>query len=389
MAAGRVRLGIERLLDEDRALVEGKRVGLITNHSGVDGRLRATADRLHRQAGVRLQALFGPEHGMRGAAADGAAVGSGIDPRTGVPVHSLYGDRHQPEPQALSGLDVLVFDLQDVGARFYTYLYTMSLAMQAAAARQLRFVVLDRPNPIGGEQVEGPVLDPGFASFVGMYPMPIRYGLTIGEVAALFNREFGIQAELRVVELSGWRRTGYWEETGLPWVPPSPNMPTVDTAVVYPGTCLVEGTSLSEGRGTAKPFEQVGAPWLDGQALADRLEALQLPGVAFRPVWFEPSASKYAGRLCSGVQVHVLERGSFAPVRVGLEILAAVRHGWPDHFAWHLSEQGLYHFDRLAGTDQVRRALDAGMPAAELMAGWQAAQAAFERVRARYLLYRG
>jgi uncharacterized protein YbbC (DUF1343 family) len=388
MHAQRTTLGIERLLAEEFHLVEGKRLGLITNQSGVDSRLRATADLLHRAAGVRLEVLFGPEHGIRGAAADGAAVDNCRDPRTGLPVHSLYGAARQPHPSTLAGLDVLVFDIQDVGARFYTYLYTMSLAMQAAATQDLPFLVLDRPNPVGGLAVEGKVLDPAFASFVGLYPIPIRYGMTVGELAGLFNEAFSIGVRLEVVRLRGWHREHHWEDTGLPWVPPSPNMPTVDTAVVYPGMCLFEGTNLSEGRGTTKPFEQVGAPFVEAHSLTDQLEELGLPGVRFRPVHFQPAAGKHAGRLCQGVQVHVLDRTTFPAVRVGLEVLAAIRRTWPADFAWHVPQTDTYNFDRLAGTDRIRLALDAGVPVAELMADWEDELAAFAALRDPYLLYR-
>ncbi len=387
MARRRVILGSERLFEEDFDLVAGKRVGLITNHSGVDGSLRSTADRLHRKAGTELVALFGPEHGIRGCAADGASVPTTIDPQTGVPAYSLYGARRQPDQAMLDGVEVMLFDIQDVGARFYTYLYTMSLSMQACAARGLTFVVLDRPNPIGGEAVEGNLLDLEFASFVGLYPIPIRYGLTIGELALLFNRVFDLGADLRVVEMRGWRRSFYWEDTGLPWVPPSPNMPGVDTAVVYPGMCFFEGTNISEGRGTTRPFEQAGAPFIDGALLAEGLNTLDLPGVRFRPLYFLPAAGKYAGQTCQGIQVHVLERRSFEPVRTGLEALAMVRKLWPREFVWNLPPGGIYNFDRLAGTDRTRLALDGGTPAGKLLASWESDLQAFDLLRRNVLLY--
>jgi uncharacterized protein YbbC (DUF1343 family) len=281
----------------------------------------------------------------------------------------------------------MVYDIQDVGARFYTYLYTMSLSMEACAGRGIPFVVLDRPNPINGRAVAGLILEPGFASFVGLYPIPIQYGMTVGELAILFNEVFGLGAELHVVEMAGWERGMYWEDTGLPWVSPSPNMPTVDTAVVYPGTCLVEGTNLSEGRGTTRPFEQLGAPWVDGGRLADRLNDLGLPGVRFRPVYFRPTASKHAGEVCQGVQFHVVDREPFLAVRTGLELLAAVRALWPREFAWRIPGEGIYNFDRLAGTDRVRLALEAGIPVSEVVAGWTPSLEEFAGLRRRYLRY--
>ncbi|MBM3281066.1 MAG: DUF1343 domain-containing protein [Candidatus Handelsmanbacteria bacterium] len=387
MNHGRTVLGCERLLEEEFGLIEGRRVGLITNHSGVDSRLRATADHLHRANGVELVGLFGPEHGIRGDAADGEKLGGGRDGRTGVMVHSLYGQSRQPTPEMLEGVEVMLIDIQDVGARFYTYLYTMSLAMAACAGRGIPFVVLDRPNPLGGGVLEGNILDPAFASFVGKYPIPVRYGMSMGEMARFFNGEYGIGAELKVVWLRGWRVEGGWGETGLPWVPPSPNIPSADTAEVYPGMCFFEGTNVAEGRGTPKPFEQVGAPYIEGHVLADALNALELPGVLFRPVYFQPSAAKYAGQVCQGVQVHVVDRRVFRPLRAGLEAVAMVRKLWPDEFAWRVPQGGIHNFDLLAGTDQVRLALDRGVPVAELEEGWAEGLRAFGRRREPYLLY--
>ena len=387
MSAAGIFLGTERLLEEQFPLIAGRRLGLITNHSGTDGRLRATADRLHQAAGMQAVALYGPEHGIRGDAADGEQVGGGRDPRTGVPVHSLYGQTRQPTTEMLEGVEVMLFDIQDVGVRFYTYLYTMSLAMEACAARGIPFVVLDRPNPLGGAVLEGNILDPAFASFVGKYPLPVRYGMSVGELARFFNGEFGIGVELQVVGLRGWQVSGGWPETGLPWVPPSPNMPAVATAEVDPGMCFFEGTNVSEGRGTPKPFEQVGAPYIEGHRLADQLNARELPGALFRPVYFQPSASKYAGQVCQGVQVHVLDRKVFRPVRVGLEAVAMVRRLWPDQFAWRVPQGGIHNFDLLAGTDQLRLALDRGESAAELEAAWEPGLRAFDHQRQPYLLY--
>ena len=386
-AAGLTVLGCERLFDDRFDLIAGMRVGLITNPSGVDRQLRTTADRLHETDGVELAALFGPEHGIRGQAADGVHVVSTTDARTGVPLHSLYGPQRQPDDAMLAGLDLILFDMQDVGVRFYTYLYTMSLAMEACAGRGLPFVVLDRPNPVGGDALEGNLLDPAFASFVGRYPIPVRYGLSIGELATLFNETFAIGVELVVVEMRDWHRASYWDATGLPWTPPSPNMPAVDTAVLYPGTCFLEGTNVSEGRGTSKPFEQVGSPFIDGHKMADHLNDLDLPGCRFRPVHFQPSQGKYDGEDCQGVQVHVTDRASLPPVRTGLEMVSAVRQLWPEEFAWRVPDGGIHNFDSLAGSDAIRKAIDAGTPVVDILESDRVEQEAFLRTRRRYLRY--
>lgn len=383
-----VTLGNERLFDDEQFdLIRGQRIGLITNHSGVDSQLRATADRLHETDGCDLVALFGPEHGIRGDVADGAVVTTDRDPQTGVTAHSLYGETNKPDEHMLDRIDVMLFDIQDVGVRFYTYLYTMSLSMEACAARNIPFLLLDRPNPIGGVQIAGRVLDPPFASFVGLYPIPVQYGMTIGEIARLFNETFAIDADLHVVPLQGWKRDLFWEDTGLPWVYPSPNMPTVDTAVIYPGMCFFEGTNLSEGRGTVKPFEQVGAPFVDAYRLADYLNQLELPGVLFRPVYFQPSFGKHADQVCQGVQLHILDRSSFQAVRTGFEVIDAARRLFPDDFAWRIPGKGIYNFDRLAGTDAIRLALDRGTPVVDLVADWQPDLDRFDDLRRSFLLY--
>jgi uncharacterized protein YbbC (DUF1343 family) len=383
-----IRLGCERLFDDDCiSLVRGRRVGLVTNHSSIDSDLRATADRLHGTDGIELALLFGPEHGIRGDAEDGVAVDTGRDARTGVPAISLYGERREPTSEELAGLDVLLFDIQDVGVRFYTYLYTMSLSMVACAEAGVPFVVLDRPNPLGGVDVAGNILDPDFASFVGLYPIPVQYGLTIGELARLFNDEFGIGAELHVVDMHGWQRDMCWQDTGLPWVAPSPNIPTADTANVYPGMCFFEGTNVSEGRGTTRPFEQVGAPYIDGFGLADELNALNLPGAIFRPVFFRAAFSKYEGVSCPGVQLHTTPGESFQPVRVGFAALAAVRRAYQNDFTWRTNQQGIHNFDKLAGTDRIRLAIDDGAAIDDLLAEWARDRAPFEDARQKYLRY--
>ncbi|TDK23010.1 DUF1343 domain-containing protein [Luteimonas aestuarii] len=377
--------GIDVLLLDGAHLVEGKRVGLVTNPTGVDRDLRSSIDRLAAHPGVTLVALYGPEHGVRGDAQAGDQVGSTRDPRTGVPVHSLYGEHREPTAAMLQGVDVLVFDIQDVGARFYTYPYTLANVMRAARRAGIPVVVPDRPNPVGGVQVEGPVLEPEYASFVGQYAIPIRHGMTLGELARLFNEGFDIGAELHVVPMRGWRRDAVEPGHALPWVLPSPNMPTPDTALVYPGTGLVEGTNLSEGRGTTRPFELIGAPYVDADVLADRMNALDLPGVRFRPAWFTPTFSKHAGELCGGVQLHVTDADAFRPVRTGIALLAALQSLYPDAFAFLPGERPF--FDTLVGNSWVREAILAGETASDIEARWLPGLQRFEAMRVRYLLY--
>lgn len=383
-----VEVGLEVLLARRLHLVQGRRIGLITNHTGLTRDLAAGVDELLR-AGVRVTALFGPEHGVRGAAPAGEKVGDAVDPATGIPVFSLYGETRKPTPAMLEQVDLLVLDLQDIGARYYTLPYTMAYCMEAARENGRPFLVLDRPNPIGGEAVEGPVLDPAFRSFVGLYPIPVRHGLTMGEMAQLFNAEFGIGCDLTVVPCAGLTRRTWWADTGWPWVPPSPNSTGPDMAVLYPGTCLMEGTNLSEGRGTAKPFEWLGSPTCDGPAAAADLNGRGLPGVRFRPVWFTPLASKHQGALCSGIQVHVIDPRAVRPVELGLHLLDALRRHDPQ-FAWlpPYREGGRRFIDLLLGGDRIPAALEAGRPPAELAAEWREGEEAFRRQREPYLLYR-
>jgi uncharacterized protein YbbC (DUF1343 family) len=387
-----VRAGLDRLLASRLPLVRGRRVGLLCHQASVAADLSHAVDLLRSIRGVSLAALFAPEHGLGGAAQDQVGVASARDPDTGLPVWSLYGRRLAPAPAVLAGLDVLVADLQDVGARYYTFLWTLALAMAACARAGVRVVVLDRPNPLGGVALEGNLGDPRFASFVGLYPLPARHGMTIGELALYLNARHGLGAALEVVPMAGWQRRMLWEDTGLPWVAPSPNMPTPDTARVYPGTCLVEGTNLSEGRGTTRPFEWVGAPYVDGRALARALERLGLPGCRFRPVVFEPAFHKWRGRPCGGVQVHVTDRDRFRPYLTGLALVAAARRLWPRRFAWRRPpyefEKRRLPFDLLSGTDRIRRQIAAGLPLRRIEAGWRRPLAAFARARRPYLLYR-
>jgi len=335
-----------------------------------------------------MTALFAPEHGFWGTAQDQVPIPS---EKTHVPVHSLYGDQRAPSAEMLSEVDVLLCDLQDVGSRYYTFVWTMALAMQACAKLGKKFIVLDRPNPINGQTLEGPVLDPHFASFVGLYPVPVRHGFTIGEMAVWMNEGLGIAADLDVVRMRGWRRSMYFEETGLPWVLPSPNMPTLETAVVYPGGCLIEGTNLSEGRGTTHPFEMMGAPFIDPDALIQRLERSKLPGVVFRACRFEPTFHKFKGESCGGLQIHVTNRKTFKSFLTPLAVIQAVRELYPSAFAWrdppYEYEAEKLPFDILCGTDRIRRTMEAGKPVQSLEKEWQKDCSTFARERRPFLLY--
>jgi uncharacterized protein YbbC (DUF1343 family) len=387
-----VQPGLDVLVHHRLGLLRGRRFGLLAHQASVTARIEHAVPLLSDVRGARLAALFAPEHGLGGAAQDHAAIATTRDPVTGLAVTSLYGARREPTQAMLRGLDLLVVDLQDVGARYYTFQWTLALAMRACARAGVRVLVLDRPNPLGGEQVEGNLPDPRFASFVGLYPLPARPGLTLGELARHLRLHHGLVCALEVVDMRGWRRGMLWEDTGLPWVPPSPNMPTPDTARVYPGGCLVEGTNLSEGRGTTRPFEWVGAPWLDAAAYAGALARARLPGVVFRPATFRPTFHKYAGRLCGGVQLHVTDRARFRPFVTGLALIAVARRLAPGHFRWRRPP---YEFERrrlpidiLLGTDTIRRALSRGTTLQALERSWRADLATWRRRRASSLVYR-
>lgn len=383
----RVKTGLEVLITEKLDLVMGQRIGLITNHSAVMPDLTHATDALI-SAGVNLTALFSPEHGIRGQIADGAQIPSSIEPKTGLTVHSLHGETRKPTAAMLECVDILLFDIQDVGARFYTFLYTMALSMQACGELGKRLIVLDRPNPIGGTALEGPVLDPQFSSFVGMYPIPIRYGLTIGEIARLFGIEFRVNPEVDVVSMHGWDRSMDYDATGLIWVPPSPGIPTLDTAFAYPGTCLLEGTNVSEGRGTTIPFQVFGAPWIDSNALTHELNSADLPGVRFRPVSFIPTSSKYKDEACEGTQIHILNRKEFRPVLTGVKILEVIHQLWHDSFQFRAPEaDGRHFFDLLAGTETLRTALLAGKTAEDITSTWTDQLERYESIRTNYLFY--
>ena len=382
------------LVEKRLAPLRGLAVGLICNPTAVDRRLRHAADLLHEARNVRLAALFGPEHGVRGDVQYMAAVKDERDRRTGVPVYSLYGsdaDSLRPDPRTLRGLDALVFDIQDVGARCYTYQATMLFCMEAAARAKLAFFVLDRPNPIGGAVVEGPALRPGFESFCGVHDVAVRHGLTIGELAGLYREERGLELALTVIPCRGWRRGMVQRDTGLPWVFPSPNMPTPETALVYPGMCLLEGTNVSEGRGTTKPFELFGAPWLDHGRLAQALSAERLPGVRFRPVSFVPTWDKHAGVHCHGGQPRGGEREAFRPFRTGVACVAAARAQDPGRFRWRTAPYEFVEhvpaFDLLCGSARERDALEHGRGWRDLVPEWAREERTFAKRRARHLRY--
>jgi uncharacterized protein YbbC (DUF1343 family) len=383
-------LGSDRLLASDR--LDGRRIGVVCNPASVDAGLRHIADRLLAHPGARLTAIFGPQHGFRSDVQDNMIeTRHAHDEVRRVPVYSLYSETREPTPEMLRDVDVLVIDLQDVGVRIYTYIYTMANCLKAARKQGLKVIVCDRPNPIGGAQVEGMVLVPGFESFVGMYPIPMRHGMTIGELARLFNDGFGLGADLEVIPMEGWRRDMYFDATGLTWIISSPNIPTVDTTTVYPGGVLFEGTNVSEGRGTTRPFELLGAPWVVAEPFADAMNRRQLPGVFLRPALFEPTFHKHAGKHCAGCQVHVLDRRTFRPVEAGVTLLEAFRASDPDQFRWK-DPPYEYEFERrpidcLAGSSELREQIDAGMSAREIARSWEAPVAAFMKLRERFLLY--
>ena len=386
--ARQVRSGIEVLLSDSLHLVQGKNVGLLTNHTGIywtsDGIVGSTIDALYEANNVDLVALYAPEHGIRGQEQAGAAIDSGRDERTGVPIHSLYGEVRKPTPAMLEGVDVLLFDMQDIGARYYTYVSTMALAMEAAGEQDIPFIVLDRPNPVRGDVVQGNLLKPGYETFVGMYPVPMRHGMTAGELAQLYVGEFGLEVDLHVVPLDGWARDMTFDQTQLPWVPPSPNMPSLESALAYPGTCLFEGTPISVGRGTDRAFQWVGAPWLDGVQLAQSLNGYGINGVRFESTTFTPRNAgdrKFEGQEVSGVLL-IPESTDYDASKAAVAMLLETYSMSGDNWLWAEA-----HFDRLAGTDSLRLSIEAGADFAELTSAWESETQAFEQLRSPYLIY--
>jgi len=383
-AGAQILPGIEVLMTDSLHLVKGLRVGLITNHTGIDRQGVSSIDRLVAAPEVELVALYSPEHGIRGTEGAGDRVEGGRDEATGLPIHSLYGATLKPTPEMLEGVEVLLFDIQDVGARYYTYVSTMALGMEAAGEAGIPFVVLDRPNPIGGKAVQGTILDPAFSTFVGLYPVPMRHGMTVGELARMMVGEFGVEVGLTVVPAKGWRRGMLFPETGLPWVPPSPNMPSVESALHYPGTCLFEGTNVSVGRGTEEAFQVVGAPWLDGEALAAALEAYGIPGVRFEAARFtprNPGDGKFGDEEIQGVRLWA-QTPDYDPTMAALALLREIRDMSDGRWEWRVG-----HFDRLAGTDRLRAGIEDGSPMEILRRGWDDALRDFMVMREPYLIY--
>jgi uncharacterized protein YbbC (DUF1343 family) len=374
---------------KEREYLTGKTLGLITNPTGVTGNLKRTFNVLCEV--FRLVALFSPEHGLRGEIQDALGIPEYRDDSTGLPVYSLYGDTRKPTSEMLQRIDCLVLDIQDIGVRFYSYITTMVLAMEACAEHGREFVVLDRPDPITGTVVSGNTIEEEFTSFLGLSGLPIRHGFTVGELATWANEALRIGCKLTVVKMQNWNRAMWYDETGLPWIMPSPNIPTLDTATVFPGMCFIEGTNVSEGRGTARPFELIGAPWIQGESLSNSLNSERLSGCVFRPCYFVPTFSKHAGSLCQGVQVHITDREAFEPISTGIEILRTIKRLWPGEFRWietpELTSHGMFHIDVLAGTDKLRKVIDEDGDTDSLMEQWRLESWRFQEERKGFLLY--
>jgi uncharacterized protein YbbC (DUF1343 family) len=373
--------------------LKAARVGLVAHPASINNGLNHAVDVLRRSKKIRLTALFGPQHGIHGQTQDNMVEWEGFrDPDTGLPVYSLYGKTRKPGPEMLADLDALVIDLQDVGSRYYTFIWTLDLCMQACAETGKAVVVLDRPNPVGGRITEGPVLDPEYASFVGLRPLPVRHGMTIGELGLYLRDRFYPGLDFTVVPMQGWKRTKWFDGTGLPWVLPSPNMPTLETALVYPGMCLLEATNISEGRGTTRPFEIFGAPFIHPETLLKVLREFKLPGVAFRPLHFQPTFQKHAGTVCGGAQIHVIDRERFKPFKTGVAVLKAIHNTYPREFAWkqppYEYEEVKLPIDILAGTDRLRKDIEAWADLKDMEAWWKEEARAFEKIRKKYLIYK-
>ncbi len=393
--AKKVRTGLEILIDRERGKLEGRGVALLAHAASVTHSIQYAWEALHELPGLRMKALFSPEHGLLGTHQDqeGVDIQEGMQFQ-GVPVYSLYGEDAaslRPTREMLEGVDVLLVDLQDVGSRYYTYVYSLSYCMEACREAGVEVWVLDRPNPIGGTTLEGNLVAPGFRSFVGRYPLPARHGMTIGELARMMNDAFGVACSLRIVPMEGWKRGMWFDRTGLPWVLPSPNMPTLGTATVYPGLCLLEGTNLSEGRGTTRPFEIAGAPWIDPEPFARSLNGFGLPGVRFRPLRYRPTFHKYAGRTCGGVEIHVVDRKAFLPFLTGACLICCAAGMWPGAFDWRREpyefETERLAIDLLAGGPWLRETAEKGKDPARVQLQWQDELREFRTLRKDYLLY--
>jgi len=385
--------GLDRLEKAWPKELKGLRVGLLVHPASVNRKLEHSLNVFLKSKKFRLKALFGPQHGIRGETQDNMVEWEGFrDPQTGLPVYSLYGHKRKPEPKMLKDIDVLAIDLQDIGSRYYTFIWTMELCMQACLECNKSVVVLDRPNPLGGLAIEGTVLDMSYASFVGLRPLPIRHTMTIGEIASHLKNEFYPSLDLHIIKMQGWKRNMWFDQTKLPWVMPSPNMPTLDTAIVYPGMCLLEGTNLSEGRGTTRPFEIFGAPFIEPDILIKRLKDFKLSGVFFRPMSFRPTFQKHAGKLCGGAQIHVIDRNKFKPFKTGVVILKAVSDLYPEQFRWkeppYEYETQKMPIDILAGTDRLRRDIEKGENIKNMESWWSSETKVFEKIRKKYLLYK-
>lgn len=388
-----IKLGVEKLLERPDQLLGDARVGLICNQASVNHGFRHVADLFHEHPKIKLEAFFGPQHGIRGDRQDNMIESDhAVDQQTGLPIHSLYSETREPTEAMLKDIDVLVFDMQDVGCRIYTFAYTMANSMVAARKFGRKVIVCDRPNPINGIDVAGNVLEPEQASFVGLFPIPTRHGMTLGELARMFNAHFKIGCDLEVVEMDNWSRELWYDETDGPWVMPSPNIPTLDSATVFPGTVHFEGTQISEGRGTTRPFELVGAPYIDPEKYAQQLNASNLPGVFFRSCIFRPTFQKHGDVSCGGVQVHVLNRNEFEPVTTGLTMVKAAYELYPDDFRWKVPPYEYVYdrnpFDVIAGTSTIREVIEAGGSVEDFQAGWQKQLKEFHQVRQEYLLYK-
>ncbi len=387
MSKPKIKLGIDKLL-EDTGWLDGMRIALLTNSSGVNEELKSNLDLL-MERGIRVVKLFGPEHGFWGAEKDGISVSNGIEQRYGIPIFSLFGATIKPTPEMLDGIDIVIYDIQDVGLRFYTYIYSLAYMMEECGKRGIKVIVLDRPNPISGK-VEGPVIERRFESFVGGYGLALRYGLTVGELAQYFNDRFNMNVDLEVVKMDGWKRWMYYDDTGLLWNTPSPNLPSLEHTFLYVGLCLIEGTNISEGRGTVHPFKYVGAPWIDSHLLFNGMQRIPHPGIGFRERSFIPLTSKYANELCKGLEFFVENRETAKPIELALDLISTIKRLYPEEFEWDTSSHranGRYHFDLLMGSDKYRLAIEEGKGGDEISEMWEEETREFEASVKEFYLY--